>query len=288
MYVSEVRATTEQARPHCFCLCKEVRKIEIDLDKLLQENAEYEQFMEKFKPKLTTDDCYTPENIYQAVKEWVFDNYQLAEDTPVVRPFWPGADYKAQEYPDGCVVIDNPPFSILAKIERYYLERGIRFFLFAPALTCFKSQRELHYVFVDQSIVYNNGANVATSFVTNMGRWMIQSAPDLDARLKVINEHNKKGKPKLPVYDYPMQLLTASSVRKLAKYGVAFCLDEVDCMFVRSIDNAKAQGKEVYGGGFLISEHAAAEHAAAEKENVIVWELSEREKELVRRLGRER
>lgn len=265
----------------------------MDMDRLLQEDAEYEQFVEKFKPKLTTDDCYTPENIYQAVKEWAFEHYQLAEDTPVVRPFWPGADYKTQEYPDGCVVIDNPPFSILAEIEQYYLARGIRFFLFAPALTCFKRYRGLHYVFVDQSITYQNGAKVATSFVTNMGRWMIQSAPDLDARLRVINKANENKKPKPPVFDYPMQLLTASSVRKLAGYGVAFCLDEADCMYVRHIDNAKAQGKVVYGGGFLISERAAAERAAAEKtareqeRNVIVWQLSERENELVRCLGRE-
>lgn len=268
----------------------------MDLDRLLQEETEYEQFVEKFKPKLTTDDCCTPENIYQAVKEWVFDNYQLAEDTPVLRPFWPGVDYKTQEYTDGCVVIDNPPFSILAEIERYYLDRGIRFFLFAPALTCFKKHKGLHYVFVNQSITYQNGARVATSFVTNMGRWLIQSAPDLDERMMVINKENENKKPKPPVYDYPMEVLTASSVRRFAKYGVRFCLNETDCMYVRSIDNAKAEGKVVFGGGFILSERATAEHVAAkrvadkraadEKESVIVWQLSEREKELVKNIGK--
>lgn len=30
-------------------------------------NPEYKEFVDKFKPKKTTDDCYTPENVYKAV-----------------------------------------------------------------------------------------------------------------------------------------------------------------------------------------------------------------------------
>ena len=30
----------------------------------------YEEFVDKFKPKKTTDDCYTPCAIYEAVKDW--------------------------------------------------------------------------------------------------------------------------------------------------------------------------------------------------------------------------
>lgn len=30
----------------------------------------YEEFVDKFKPKKTTDDCYTPGAIYEAVKDW--------------------------------------------------------------------------------------------------------------------------------------------------------------------------------------------------------------------------
>ena len=33
-------------------------------------NAEYDEFTEKFEQKLTTDDCYTPDEVYQAVKDW--------------------------------------------------------------------------------------------------------------------------------------------------------------------------------------------------------------------------
>lgn len=33
----------------------------------------YEEFVEKFKPKLTTDDCYTPAKVYDAVLSFVRD-----------------------------------------------------------------------------------------------------------------------------------------------------------------------------------------------------------------------
>ena len=31
-------------------------------------SEEYRAFMGKFKPKLTTDDCHTPENVYDVVR----------------------------------------------------------------------------------------------------------------------------------------------------------------------------------------------------------------------------
>lgn len=30
----------------------------------------YKEFVDKFKPKKTTDDCYTPQIVYEAVKGW--------------------------------------------------------------------------------------------------------------------------------------------------------------------------------------------------------------------------
>lgn len=40
---------------------------------LAEASEEYKAFVDKFKPKLTTNDCYTPPNIYETVKEWVFE-----------------------------------------------------------------------------------------------------------------------------------------------------------------------------------------------------------------------
>lgn len=94
----------------------------------------YEQFVDKFKPKKTTDDCYTPPEVYEAVKEWAMDKFEIPEDAETIRPFWPGGDYRQVEYPEGCVVIDNPPFSILKEICNYYKERGIKYVLYKKAI----------------------------------------------------------------------------------------------------------------------------------------------------------
>lgn len=50
---------------------------------------DYKAFVEKFKPKKTTDDCYTPENVYKAVMEWACEEYGI-DPEKIVRPFWPG------------------------------------------------------------------------------------------------------------------------------------------------------------------------------------------------------
>ena len=42
----------------------------------------YEEFVEKFKPKKTTDDCYTPPLVYDAVAEWVAKEYGLHHFIP--------------------------------------------------------------------------------------------------------------------------------------------------------------------------------------------------------------
>ena len=75
----------------------------------------YEQFVEKFKPKKTTDDCYTPPLVYEAVKGWACREYGI-DPARVVRPFWPGGDYERFEYPEGCAVIDNPPLGVKGQI----------------------------------------------------------------------------------------------------------------------------------------------------------------------------
>lgn len=90
-------------------------------------NETYEEFVEKFKPKKTTDDCITPPLIYETVKSWACKEYGIDSER-IVRPFWPGADYRTFNYPDECVVLDNPPFSILTQICEFYLNRGIPFF----------------------------------------------------------------------------------------------------------------------------------------------------------------
>ena len=262
---------------------------------------EYQAFTDKFKPKLTTDDCYTPDNIYEVVRSWVFEHYGLPADTPVVRPFWLGGDYQTEEYPDGCVVIDNPPFSILGEIENYYLDAGIPFFLFAQGTTLFKSDKRIHYVIVGENITFANGAGININFVTSLGDYLIETAPDLYQRLKEANKANLRETVKeMPKYAYPMEVVTAARCNYYAAHGTAYRVRPEEAHFVRKLDDQERTGKTIFGAGFLLSERAAAERAAAEQaaaeraaaeraaaENAsaTVWVLSDREKEIIRSLG---
>ena len=263
---------------------------------LFDETEEYNEFVDKFKPKKTTDDCYTPGNVYDAVADWVVEEYGVDRDL-FIRPFWPGADYEATEYPVGCIVVDNPPFSILSKVIDFYIENEIWFFIFAPTLTLFSSARSCCYIPCGCAITYENGAKVNTSFVTNLERCQVRSAPSLYQMVKEQNDINEKAKTKeLPKYKYPDHVLTAAAAYQFSRYGVEFWLEKEDCFFTRALDAQASVGKTIFGGGFLLSEKAAAEKAAAEKAAAekaaaekaaaTVWELSKREKDIVRNLGR--
>ena len=156
-----------------------------------ESNEEYEAFVEKFTPKLTTDDCYTPANIYEAAKNWAVNEYGL-EGCEFVRPFYPGGDYERYHYPENCVVLDNPPFSILSKICEFYTERGIRYFLFAPTLTLFSTNSgKPNFVLLENTVTFENSARVNISFVTNMGEYKITCAPDLNDAISAAEKENR-------------------------------------------------------------------------------------------------
>lgn len=251
----------------------------------------YDAFVDKFKPKLTTDDCYTPDNVYNAVADWVAQRYGV-DRAAFVRPFWPGGDYERHEYPAGCVVVDNPPFSLISSIVRYYTAHGIRYFLFAPALTLFTAHEcEPCYIPTGISITYANGASVATSFVTNLCDDLIHTEPTLYKIVERENKINEKnGKANLPKYEYPDEIVTAAMAQRWCKYGVEYVLRPEHAEFVRALDAQRNVGKSIFGSGYLLSERAAAERAAAERaaaERAAAerWMLSDREKAIVAMLG---
>jgi hypothetical protein len=249
---------------------------------------DYDAFVEKFKPKKTTDDCMTPDNIYSAIVRWAADEYKI-DPTKIVRPFWPGGNYEEFDYPDGCIVLDNPPFSILSKIARDYIDNGIKFLLFAPSLTLFTTRNVCHLV-VGVGVEYENGAVVATSFITNLDAAEVRSVPELYQRIEAASEQNQKEKSvQLPKYEYPKEVLTAAMVQRYSKYGVSFTVMPEQCHFTRALDSQRPAGKAIFGAGYLLSkkaaaEKAAAEKAAAEKAAVNRWSLSDAEKEIVRGL----
>lgn len=243
-------------------------------------SEEYAAFVEKFKPKKTTDDCYTPQNVYDALADWVAKEYGRDHEK-FVRPFWPGGDYEHEEYPEGCTVVDNPPFSLMVQIKSFYAQHGIKFFLFCPSLTAFSGGIEDWCVIsTDTDIMYENGAVVPTAFVTNLEDNICRTCPELHELLSEVNNRNVKAtKRQLHKYVYPYDVLTAAALKKLAKYGQELVIKKGSAIFIRKLDSQAATGQTLFGGGLLLSERAAAERAAA-----TVWKLSPRERELQKHL----
>lgn len=244
---------------------------------------DYDGFVDKFEPKKTTDDCYTPPAVYDMVLNYVIQKCNI-RNRQIIRPFYPGYDYKLVDYPKDCLVVDNPPFSIVAEIVRFYISNGVEFFLFAPHLTLFSADLDCTRIVAGANIVYENGAVVKTSFLSNMfGDAVVLSEPFFYEETKKINNMNKVG---LPKYIYPPHVLTVSMVSRWAENGIKLKFDKKELIKINGLDSQKNVGKSIFGNGFLLSNKAAADKAAADKRNVIEWGLSEREKEIIKSLSK--
>ena len=254
-------------------------------------NEAYDRFIEKFKTKKTTDDCYTPPAVYEAVAEFVAKEYGL-DSGRFVRPFYPGGDYQRFAYAPDAVVVDNPPFSILANIISFYDLEKIPFFLFAPGLTVFSSIRRKNAAAIctNASITYENGAVVNTSFVTNLEPGILaRSSPELYVAVKAA-EKERGTKKELPKYVYDKHVLQAHQIAGFSQYGIQFTVPKAEAIIVSKIDAQKVKQKTIFGNGLLISddlcqkrekaEREKAEREKAEREKV--WELSRRELDIIR------
>lgn len=249
------------------------------------ENKEYEEFVEKFKSKKTTDDCYTPPEVYEVVLQYVREKCPI-EGLKVIRPFYPGGDYENESYDEHCVVVDNPPFSIISQIIRFYNAKGVKYFLFAPHLTLFSTNQDYTAIVASADIVYENGAKVKTSFVTNMiGDVKILGDAELRQRLQAITDTNKVN---LPIYQYPDNVITVSKIASLVEKGENIVIMKKDVTFCRQLESQKPQKKALFGSGFLASHSVAKELVAKElvkKKEVIYWELSDAEHSIIKQLG---
>ena len=248
------------------------------------ESEEYLEFKEKFVPKKTTDDCYTPDRIYNVIADWVANEYGL-DRSCFVRPFYPGGDYQAMQYAPGAVVVDNPPFSILAEIVRFYTANGIKYFLFAPSLTAISTAawETSTALICHTKITYENGAQVNTSFWTNLEDPDIKAkcCPELSDLINAADEEEQKSKHVTQrKYAYPNNVVTAAMMGYYTHHHTEFEVRAKDAVRITALDAQKEKGDAIYGGGYLLSERAAAERAAAER-----WTLSEREKRIIATLG---
>lgn len=244
---------------------------------------DYRGFTDKFKPKLTTDDCYTPPAVYDAVLHWVTERCGL-QGRRIVRPFYPGGDFERYPYEPGDVVVDNPPFSIISKIARFYADRDIPYFLFAPHLTCFSIKAAPTKVATYAKITYENGAVVKTSFISNLFPGVaVMNAPGL---LQAINDARAGKQAKsLPKYSYPANVLTISKLDRLNKQGIEFQVMDTQCRYISKLDSQRTAGKTIYGSGYLISDGKAAELRVAEE--ITEWPLMSHELEIIQELNKQ-
>lgn len=167
--------------------------------------GQYNDFVAKFGRKKTTDDCYTPEPVYEAVKQWL--KLVLYCNTPydldkldIIRPFYPNHDYLTINYLENDFVLDNPPFSLYSKIVRNYMRMNVKFFLFAPVLSLFVPDSGANYVITGANVRYANGARVRTSFVTNILPYKILIAHGLQQAIHDAQRTNtaKTYRPAMP------------------------------------------------------------------------------------------
>jgi len=240
-----------------------VYKEQLSFDDVI-ENKEYRNFVEKFKPQKTTDDCYTPENVYNAVADFVASEYNL-DRAGFVRPFWPGGDFESFDYPIGCTVVDNPPFSIVSKIVRFYERNDIAFFIFANGLTLFTANelKRITYICTGSSIEYHNGAKVNTGFITNLSPEIcIMSCPILHDAIEECNKENRrKTKKQVRKLEYPDAVITAAKCNWYSSNKAEFKVHRKDAVYITRLERSG----DIFGGGYLLSERAAAERAAAER-----------------------
>ena len=245
---------------------------------------DYEKFVDKFKPQKTTDDCYTPPIVYDAIANWVAAKYNVSR-ADFVRPFYPGWNYQNLDY-TGKIVVDNPPFSILGQIVSYYDMAGVKFFLFAPQLTSMKhSLKNCCFICTDCSVTYENGANVNTAFLTNLEphEIAIKTNPELSRIVDDANARARKERkpPELPKYKYPPEVISIALVSTFARHGIPVTIRRDELYPILGLESQKRQGKNIFGGGFLTSHTKGQEleeaRRRAEEARRRVWELSPRE-----------
>lgn len=60
---------------------------------VMSQGETYEDFIAKFEYKRTTDDCYTPPEVYNTICDFVEQEFCVTRDK-FVRPFYPGGIIK--------------------------------------------------------------------------------------------------------------------------------------------------------------------------------------------------
>lgn len=245
---------------------------------------DYESYVAKFQNKeKTTDDTYTPPDVYDAVLHYVGTIYDMT-GKEVLRPFYPGGDYRHAVYPDDGVVIDNPPFSIFTEICKFYSEAKIPFFLFGPGLTIFSALRYCSVVVISRQITFSNGAKVKCNFATNLiGDTWATTAVALDQALsKCKSQDNVK---RLTKYSFPVNLVSVSDLQRISRGDEDFSIKKTDGVICQNLD-LFPKGTGLFGDRVLVNTQCgrASQRAVERAAAAIPIGLSKREQRIIEKL----
>lgn len=248
-----------------------------------ERHGDYIAFLERHAKNTagkSTDELYTPPAVYEVVLKWVQDNCPSIQGKRIMRPFRPGGDYKAEDY-TGAVVIDNPPFFIEHFITKWYVDHGVHFFLFAPALSLFGGATvldKLTYVAAYARVDYYHDegvhADIATSFITNMpdlADYQLIAAPDLrDAIMQVQGKQNTTAKPAKT--EYHSNIVTSYRLSTLAEVGIPMRIRREETLYWRG-NVMQHDRTNIFGGAFIVSDRVAetVKEAIARKERPIKY-----------------
>ena len=270
-----------------------------------EDDPEYQEFVKKFEAKRTTDDCYTPDVVYDAVADWVASEYNVSRAN-FVRPFYPGGDYQKEKYKTTDIVVDNPPFSIMSEILKFYKANGIKFFLFGPHLTLFSNtSADFTCLPIGVPVTYKNGANVNTSFITNMEPEEIRfrSEPRLYAAVKAATmEYRKEISNKQADYAYDKHLFLTSHLCTMSLLGYDFKVTREESELISKLHSQEGKDTAIFGHAYIVSEAAyqrrmefekeraqreaekLLERAKQKEEQTTIWPMSDVEWDIIKRL----
>ncbi len=234
----------------------------------MERHGDYDAFLARHNKETrrrSTDECYTPAAVYDAVLAWVLANCPSVRGKKIVRPFRPEGDYKAEDYTDA-VVIDNPPFFMEHQITTWYVRHGVPFFLFAPALTLFTGatvKDQLTYVATNAEVFYEHDAQIKvpikTSFITNiedLASYQLVTAPDLREAIMKAQSQNK-GEYVPTKTEYHKNIVTPYRLSRVAEAGIQMRIPREEAAWWRG--NVMEQGRyNIYGGAFVVSDRHAA------------------------------
>ena len=87
-----------------------------------------------------------------------------------------------------------------------------------------------------------------------------------------------------------MSVVSSAMIYPYNKYDIEFIIPRDESVRISALDSQRKSKKSIYGDGLLISdrlmaEREKAEREKAEREKAEQWELSEREKEIIKSLS---